>query len=83
MLVPCCRCDGSQSLERYLSGHLTCKRCCKPFEDERRAAARYFISEYTDGPATRWNVIDRQTQEWVRRFPTESEAQAHADKLNA
>ncbi len=44
---------------------------------------RYFISEYTDGPATRWNVIDRQTQEWIRRFPTKGEAQDHADKLNA
>jgi hypothetical protein len=43
----------------------------------------YFVSQYTDGPATRWNVIDRQTQEWVRRFATEAEAQQHADKLNA
>jgi len=43
---------------------------------------RHFVSMYTDGPATRWNVIDRQTQEWVRRFPTQAEAQAHADKLN-
>ena len=45
--------------------------------------ARYFVSEYTDGPATRWNVIDRQTQEWIRRFPTKEAAQEHADKLNA
>jgi hypothetical protein len=45
--------------------------------------SRYFISEYTDGPATRWNVIDRQTQEWVRRFASEAEAQQHANKLNA
>ncbi len=44
---------------------------------------RHFVSMYTDGPSTRWNVIDRQTQEWIRRFPTEAEAQAHADKLNA
>lgn len=43
---------------------------------------RYFVSMYTDGPSTRWNVIDRQTQEWIRRFPTETEAQAYADKLN-
>jgi hypothetical protein len=43
---------------------------------------RYFISIYTDGPAIRWNVIDRQTQEWVRRFPTEEQAQIFADKLN-
>jgi hypothetical protein len=42
----------------------------------------YTIAIYTDGPATRWNVIDRQTQEWVRRFPSEIEAQAYADKLN-
>lgn len=35
---------------------------------------RYFVSEYTDGPATSWNVIDRQTQEWIRRFPTKQEA---------
>jgi predicted DNA-binding WGR domain protein len=47
------------------------------------AKPRYFISEYTDGPATRWNVIDRQTQEWVRRFASEAEAQQHANKLNA
>ena len=45
--------------------------------------SRYFVSEYTDGPATRWNVIDRQTQEWIRRFPTKEAAQEHADKLNA
>lgn len=43
---------------------------------------RYFVSMYTDGPSTRWNVIDRQTQEWVRRFPTEAEAQAYADSLS-
>jgi len=43
---------------------------------------RYVISIYTDGPATRWNVIDRQTQEWIRRFATEDEAEAHAAKLN-
>ena len=44
---------------------------------------RYFVSQYTDGPATRWNVIDRQTQEWIRRFASQEEAQQHADKLNA
>lgn len=44
---------------------------------------RYFISIYTDGPATRWNVIDRRTQEWVRRFPTEQEAADYAASLNA
>ncbi len=38
---------------------------------------RFFVSMYTDGPATRWNVIDRQTQEWIRRFTTEEEAQAY------
>lgn len=42
---------------------------------------RYFVSMYTDGPATRWNVIDRQTQEWVRRFPTEEAAKAYAAEL--
>lgn len=44
---------------------------------------RYFVSMYTDGPATRWNVIDRQTQEWIRRFATEKEAQDHADVCEA
>jgi hypothetical protein len=43
---------------------------------------RYFVSVYTDGPAMRWNVIDRQTQEWARRFASEAEAKAYADKLN-
>lgn len=43
---------------------------------------RYFISTYTDGPSTCWNVIDRMTQEWVRRFPTEEAAQKYADSLN-
>jgi crotonobetainyl-CoA:carnitine CoA-transferase CaiB-like acyl-CoA transferase len=42
---------------------------------------RYFTSMYTDGPSTRWNVIDRKTQEWVRRFSTEQEAQEYAAKL--
>lgn len=46
------------------------------------ATKRYFVSEYTDGPATRWNVIDRQTQEWIRRFATEAEAREHADRLS-
>jgi hypothetical protein len=45
--------------------------------------SRYFVSMYTDGPATRWNVIDRQTQEWVRRFATEAEARAYADLLTS
>jgi len=40
--------------------------------------ARYFISSYTDGPSTCWNVIDRHTQEWVRRFPTKEAAEAYA-----
>jgi len=39
---------------------------------------RYFVSEYTDGPATRWNVIDRNTQERVMRFPTSQEAWQYA-----
>jgi len=39
---------------------------------------RYFVSVYTDGPATRWNVIDSQTQEWVRRFPTKEAAETYA-----
>lgn len=50
--------------------------------DEQAKPSRYFISQYTDGPATRWNVIDRQTQEWVRRFQTETDAQQYADNLN-
>lgn len=44
---------------------------------------RYFVSMYTDGPATRWNVIDRRTQEWVRRFATEQEAVNYATLLEA
>ena len=44
--------------------------------------ARYFISIYTDGPSKRWNVIDRRTQDWIRRFPSEKEAQAYVDFLN-
>lgn len=43
---------------------------------------RYFVSQYTDGPSTCWNVIDRHTQEWVRRFSSEHEAQSFADKRN-
>lgn len=39
---------------------------------------RYFVSEYTDGPSTCWNVIDRQTQEWIRRFPTKEAAEDFA-----
>ena len=42
---------------------------------------RYFVSPYTDGPSLVWNVIDRQSQEWIRRFPTEQEAAAYADEL--
>jgi len=42
---------------------------------------RYSISSYTDGPAMRWNVIDRRTQEWVRRFSTEQEAREYAARL--
>lgn len=42
---------------------------------------RYFISQYTEGPATRWNVIDRQTQEWIRRLASKKEAQEYADNL--
>jgi hypothetical protein len=43
---------------------------------------RYFVSEYTDGPATRWNVIDRHSQEWVQRFRTEQEANDWAAGMN-
>jgi hypothetical protein len=39
---------------------------------------RFFVSLYTDGPATRWNVIYRQTQEIVRRFASEDEAKNYA-----
>jgi len=42
---------------------------------------RYFVSIYTDGPDTRWNVIDRRTQEWIRRFPTKEAAEAYATTL--
>jgi hypothetical protein len=42
---------------------------------------RYFVSIYTDGPSTCWNVIDRRTQEWVRRFPTEQEAKDYASAI--
>jgi hypothetical protein len=43
--------------------------------------ARYFVSPYTDGPMDRWNVIDRQTQEWIRRFSSKKEAEAYAQSL--
>ena len=43
--------------------------------------SRYFVSMYTDGPSTRWNVIDRETQEWVRRFSSKEEAEAYAQSL--
>jgi hypothetical protein len=39
--------------------------------------SRYFVSSYTDGPSTCWNVVDRRTQEWVQRFATEDEANAN------
>jgi hypothetical protein len=42
---------------------------------------RYFISMYTDGPSACWNVIDRQTQEWVLRFQTKEAAEAYAVRL--
>jgi hypothetical protein len=42
---------------------------------------RYFVYPYMDGPATRWLVIDRSTQEWVRLFASEEKAQAYAAKL--
>jgi len=47
-----------------------------------RAMKRHFVSIYTDGPATRWNVIDRQTQEWIRRFATKDEAEQYAASLS-
>ena len=47
------------------------------------AVPRYFVSMYTDGPSTRWNVIDRQTQEWIIRHDTQEAAQADADRRNA
>lgn len=43
---------------------------------------RYFVEIYTDGPATRWNVIDRQTQEWIRRFSSEADAREYANQMN-
>jgi len=42
---------------------------------------RYYVYPYMDGPATRWLVIDRSTQEWVRRFFSEEKAEAYAAKL--
>jgi len=42
---------------------------------------RYFVTMYTDGPLDRWNVIDRRTQEWVRRFATEQDALDYAAQL--
>jgi hypothetical protein len=42
---------------------------------------RYFVSSYTDGPATRWNVIDRNTQEWIRRFSSKEDAEEYAATL--
>lgn len=43
--------------------------------------SNYFVAMYTDGPSTVWNVIDRRTQEWVRRFPTRHEAEQYAEQL--
>lgn len=44
--------------------------------------SRYFVEMYTDGHATRWNVIDRNMQEWVRRFAIRQEAEEYALGLN-
>jgi hypothetical protein len=44
---------------------------------------RYYVYPYMDGPATRWLVIDRSTQEWVRRCFSEEAAEAYAAKLEA
>lgn len=44
---------------------------------------RYFVSQYTDGPATRWNVVDRRSQEWVIRFADKEDAEDHAAALEA
>lgn len=43
--------------------------------------ANYFVSMYTDGPSTVWNVVDRRTQEWVRRFSNRQEAEQYATQL--
>lgn len=43
---------------------------------------RYFVSMYTDGPATRWQAIDRRSQDIVAVFATEEEAKSRAEKLN-
>jgi hypothetical protein len=43
--------------------------------------SRFFVSMYTDGPSTLWNVIDRRTQEWVRRFSNSQEAEQYATQL--
>ena len=43
----------------------------------------YYISMYTDGPSTLWNVNDGSSHEWLRRFSTAEEAQAYADELIA
>jgi hypothetical protein len=50
---------------------------------KRLQRPQYFVSSYTDGPSTRWNVIDRLTQEWVRRFPSKEEAEQYAEKLES
>jgi hypothetical protein len=51
-------------------------------EREQKKPPRYFVSMYTDGPATRWNIIDRRTQEIVRRVEHETTAIAYAAHLN-
>lgn len=79
-------CNGSYDEDTKRSAEDLCSRLMirlEPLISSPAQLPRYFVSQYTDGPATRWNVIDRQTQEWVRRFPTETEAQAYANKLNA
>ena len=48
---------------------------------KRLQRPQYFVSMYTDGPSTVWNVIDRRTQGWVRRFPSKEEAEQYAEEL--
>lgn len=77
--------DGEQTLEERVA---TLEAAVEVLLTERiidmgktKLLRRYFVSMYTDGPSTCWNVIDRQTQEWVRRFPTETEAREYANNL--
>jgi len=44
---------------------------------------RFYITTYTDGPWTWFNVVDRKSMELLRRFGSEAEAKAFVERLIA